>query len=393
MRKNKKKAKNNLILINSMTLSLGLQLGLASYILSTFLQKQVGDRSVGWFFLLGYLISFFVLINLYKLIRECGRAQTLFIFVGIRWASLIGMGIFWYHPISVVFAVFSLVGSSMLWATLDVLVESYSDDKTTGKTRGLFLTILNLGFLSAPFVSTWLVQNFENGFQLVFYAAAFFTLIPLIILALFFQERKYGIARRRKNFSVVRELLKRKDVLRIYSVSFLLDLFYSVMVVYTPVYLLSIGLGWIEIGKIFTVMLIPFVVLQYPLGVLADRKTGEKEWLIGALAVMSIATIAIGFIKVPNVGIWMSVLLLTRVGAATVEVMRDTYFYKQIGPKDIELMDFYRTTRNLAYVVGMTVSSLLLMFLSLNDIFIVLGLVVGVGIIPLFKLKDTKISR
>lgn len=376
-----------------MTLMLGLQVGLVSYILSTFLEKQVGEKAVGWLFLLGYLITLYILLKVHSLIRRCGKSQTFFIFVALRWISLVGMGAFWYHPVSVIFAVISIFGGSMLWSTLDVLVEEYSSNGSTGKTRGLFLAILNLGILVAPFASTWLVQNNDNGFQLVFYLASFFALIPMFILATCFSERKCFVEKRKNGFSLWKQLWGKKDIIRIYWAAFLLDLFYSVMVVYTPVYLLDIGLSWVSIGKIFTIMLIPFVIVQYPLGLIADRKTGEKEFLIVALILMAFSTACIGFIDVPQVGLWMFILFLTRVGAATVEVMRDTYFYKQVEPGDLEIMDFFRTTRSISYIVGMTVFSLILIFSSIEFIFISLGAFILIGTVPLFWLKDTEVSK
>ncbi len=395
MRETKNKLKNKLALINLIAIMLGFQLGLVLFIFSTFLANQVGEKSVGWLFFGGYLASFYILIKMHSLVRKLGKSQAFFVFVAIGWISLIGMGAFWFHPISIIFAIFFLIGSTISWTALDVLIELYSNDKTTGRTRGLFLVVLNTGVLVAPFISTWLVQNNENGFQLVFYTASFFSFIPLIILTLFFSEREDINIKRKKNFHIIKELLLRKNILRIYLVSFMLDLFYAVTVVYTPVYLLNIGLSWIEIGKIFTVMLIPFVVLQYPLGIIADKKTGEKELIIGSLFILAIFTIFIGFISTPNVVVWMAVLLLTRIGAATIEIMRDTYFYKKIGPKDIEIMDFYRTTKSLAYMFGMPVFIFLLFIFpsSLNYVFILLGIIIGLGIIPIFKLEDTEVSN
>ncbi len=390
MLKKEKKSKKKLALINSMTLMLGLQLGLVSFILSTFLGKQVSEKGVGWLFLLAYLISFYILIKVHFLIKKYGKSQTFFMFVAVRWISLIGMGAFWFHPVSIVFAVFSLVGNAMLWSTLDVLLEEYSDNGTTGKTRGLFLVVLNTGFLVAPFISTSLIQNYKNGFQLVFYLASFFALIPMLILAVFFSERKYIQQKKKRNkLFFWKEVFNRKDILRIYLASFLLDLFYSVMVVYMPIYLLDVGLFWGEMGKIFTVMLIPFVLIQYPLGIIADKKTGEKEWLILALLLMALSTTCIGFIDVPQVGLWMMLLFLTRVGAAMVEVMRDTYFYKQVGPKEIEIMDFFRTTKSISYIFGMSFFSIILFFSNIESIFFVLGGIILLGTIPLFWLKDT----
>ena len=95
--------------------------------------------------------------------------------------------------------------------------------------------------------------------------------------------------------AVFNKMLHRKDIMRVYYASLMLELFYCVMSIYTPLYLLSIGLTWTEIGKIITVMLIPFVLIQIPLGIIADKKTGEQEWLIIGFIIISFSTAAISF--------------------------------------------------------------------------------------------------
>jgi MFS family permease len=137
-------------------------------------------------------------------------------------------------------------------------------------------------------------------------------------------------------------------------------------------------------------MLVPFVVLQYPLGALADKKTGEKEWLLVAIIIMAIFTGTLTFIHSSGIIVWAVVLFMTRVGAAIMEVMRDTYFYKKVSAQDVDLIDLFRTTRSLAYVISMIISGLFLLVFPLQSIFIILALIILTGLVPLWSLKDTK---
>ena len=63
------------------------------------------------------------------------------------------------------------------------------------------------------------------------------------------------------------------------------------MVIYTPIYLHEhIGLPWSDIGIIFTIMLLPFVLFEFPAGKLADGKWGEKEPPIIGIILIAVST-------------------------------------------------------------------------------------------------------
>ena len=191
-------------------------------------------------------------------------------------------------------------------------------------------------------------------------------------------------------YVVIKKMLRRKDIMRVYYASLMLELFYCVMTIYTPLYLLSIGLSWTEIGKIITVMLIPFVILQIPLGIIADKKTGEKEWLVVGFLIISISTAAISMFNIPMVYLWMFLLFLTRIGASIIQVMRDAYFYKKIGPQDIDFIDYFRTTKSIAFVLGTMFFSLFLVVLPLRMVFLMLAVLMFTALSPILRLHDTK---
>jgi MFS family permease len=178
--------------------------------------------------------------------------------------------------------------------------------------------------------------------------------------------------------------------MRIYWISFALEFFYALMVVYTPLYLLDLGFGWDKIGIVFTIMLLPFVMFGYPAGLIADKKIGEKEMIIFGLLLMSISTFSIFFIHSSSLWPWAAILFVTRMGATLVETLRDSYFYKRIDGSDMDLISFFRTSRSTAYMIATAFSAIILVFFPVKAIFIFIGLAMLVAIYPAIKLEDNK---
>jgi MFS family permease len=137
-------------------------------------------------------------------------------------------------------------------------------------------------------------------------------------------------------------------------------------------------------------MLIPFVIVQYPLGKLADRKYGEKEIMIIGFVIMAIATMVLPFITSTNVAIWGIALFMTRVGAAAAEIMMETYFFKTVSSRDTAVLGLFRITRPLSNFIAPLVTGFGLIFMSHNYLFILIGIISLVGIIPAMMIKDTK---
>ena len=190
--------------------------------------------------------------------------------------------------------------------------------------------------------------------------------------------------------SLLRKLSGRKNVLRIYYISFLLEFFYALMIIYTPLYLLELGFSWAEIGKIFTVMLLPFVLLQYPAGYLADKKLEERDMIIFSLIIMAFSTFFIFFISSKSLILWALILFCTRIGASLIEVLRDSYFYKRIDCRDVDIINFFRSVRPMAYIIGLVIATPIVYFLHIRFIFpfIAIGVLTGI-----FAAKNMASSR
>jgi MFS family permease len=140
-------------------------------------------------------------------------------------------------------------------------------------------------------------------------------------------------------------------------------------------------------------MLLPFVLLQYPMGVLADKKVGEKKLLFLALLIMASCTLVFYFTSSQNILVWAVVLFGTRVGASMLEVLRDSYFYKRIDGDDMDLIDFFRTAMPVGYILAALASLVLLLFLPLKWVFVLLALVTFSALIPALRLTEIRVVK
>jgi len=274
------------------------------------------------------------------------------------------------------------------WLSMDILIESFSTDTISGRIRGRHLTILNAGLLLGPFVSTSLLTEFD--FWGVFMALFIFNSLILVIAMVGLANVNHKFEANLTSKALLKKIFKRKNIMRAYYISFVLEFFYALMIIYTPIYLRDAGLSWEQVGYIFTVMLIPFVLVQYPMGILADKKFGEKEFIIFSLIVMALSTSVIFFIGTSDVALWAFILFLTRIGAALIEVLRDSYFFKRIDARDVDIIDFFRTAQSSAYIFASIISAIILIFFSIKAIFIVVAIVVFSALIPAIKMQDNK---
>ncbi len=384
---NEKLNKRKIYLINFISLFFGFGLALSSFLYSFYFEEATGNSNVSNFYLATYVLFLILILNLHKIIRNIGKSMSLYLFLFFKLLAVI----------LILFLEPSLVGSlaiiayiafgNLAWVALNIILETYSTDKMSGRIRGVFMTIVNTGFLFGPFLSMRLFEKYNfNG---VFAIVLIIDLLILIISIFAFNNLKHTYKKSFTILGLLQKAKKRVNVLRIYSISWILNFFYAVMVIYMPLYLSnSIGLTKPEIGIVFTIMLLPFVLFQYPVGKLADKKMGEKELIIFALMIMALSTLSIYYIDSKNLFIWGSVLFITRIGASFIEILRDSYFFKRIDGGDIELIDFFKTAKPFAYITFALISGLLLDFLEIKSMFIILTLVIIIGLYPAFKLKD-----
>lgn len=375
-------------LVSFISFLIGFSQAIIIYILSSYFKLISGTENVGLFYLFSYVIVLFILINMHKLVRSLGKSRIFLFAVLIKIIAAFLLIYFTPSFWCIIFAAFYLIFAGVEWTALDVILESFSTDKFSGRIRGLHLTILNLGFLFGPLISVKLLDKFD--FYGIFFTLFFFNILVFIIALIGLNHVDHRFNHNFSALEVAKRMFHRKEIARIYYISFVLELFYALMIIYVPIYLTDLGFSWDDIGWAFTVMLIPFVILQYPAGYLADKKWGERKFLIFSLVVMLISTLVVFFTSSKSVAVWAAILFFTRIGAALIEILRDSYFYKKIDAQDVDLIDFFRTAMPMGFIVATTISSVVLIFLPTKYSFVIITVIVLSALYPAFRLKDIK---
>ena len=184
-------------------------------------------------------------------------------------------------------------------------------------------------------------------------------------------------------------VLKKSNLSKLFSANIILNTFYAWMVIYIPIHLHEIiGFSWDEIGIILTVMLLPFVIFQYPAGRLADKGWGEKKIMNLGFIIMGFSTIALAFITSHSVLVWAIALFMTRVGASIAEVMIEAYFFKTVKPEDADVLTSFRVTRYIAYILAPAITAVGLYYGNNSGLFIILGIVVLLGMRFTLAIED-----
>lgn len=362
------------------------------YLISTYFSEVGGSEKVGLFYFIVFGLAFLAFYYLSLWLRKLGHARlflmililliTCSAFLSLREPSWTG---------SVVLLVF-LVANNMMWTVMDVILESYSTDQVSGRVRGMYLAVLNTGFLFAPFLSTLTLG--KSGFGGVFTVLTIGYGLVFIGALLGLRDGRKVTVTPLRLIHTWRRFRKQPNLLYIYAVSLSLELFYAIMVVYMPIYLtVELGFSWEQLGIIFTIMLLPFVFLQYPIGVLADRRFGEKEMILIGLVVMGGSTLAAVVLNSSSIFIWGVLLFCTRIGSAALEVLRDAYFYKQITASDADIIVFFRTARSVGNMLGAVIALGCLYFLPLSSLFWLVGGVTLFTLYPAWRLVDTEVRH
>jgi MFS family permease len=380
--------KGKIKLVSFISFLLGFSQAIIIYVMSSYFKLIAGTENVGLFYLVSYVVVLVILINMHKVVRKLGKARIFLFSVLAKIIAAFLLIYFTPSPWCIVFAGFYMIFASVEWTALDIILESCSIDKLSGRIRGLHLTIFNLGFLFGPLISVKLLEKFD--FYGIFFTLFFFNIAIFVIALIKLRYVDHCFNRKLGILDVVKRMAKRKEISRIYYISFVLDVFFALMIIYVPIHLTDLGFSWNEIGRAFTVMLIPFVILQYPAGYLADKKWGEKKFLIFSLIIMSASSLVVFFTISKSVVIWAIILFFTRIGAALIEILRDSYFYKEVDARDVDFIDFFRTATPMGYIVATFFSSIVLIFFPTKFAFIIIAIIVASALYPAFLLKEIK---
>lgn len=367
-----------------------LHIAFSAYINSTFLSEIIGEKYVG----ILYTVSSIIILSIFStssyLLSRFGNKNLISIFLLL---NIFGLSILIKNNnplfVSIGFILFQST-NTIVFLFLDIFIEHFGSKKIIGKQRSNYLTINNLAWVLSPIVSGILISRTGGSYKSIYIVA--FLFVIFMTISLMFSVRTFRDPRYTKKplLSSFKYLIKNRHLLAINSISFILQFFYVWMVIYTPIYLNEyIGIPWSKIGLMFTIMLLPFILVSIPVGYLIDRyHVSKRLLLVIGMIIASISTFIIPFINHDsNIIIFIIILFCTRIGASIIETTSEIYFFSHTTEEETNLLSFFRDMSPIAYLLAPILGTIILYVLDIRFMFFILSLILLSGLYFIPKLK------
>ncbi len=275
--------------------------------------------------------------------------------------------------------------------TLDLFLENATlDDGQTGHVRGLFLTSGNIAIVAAPLL-IGLVLDAGNDYSHIFLTSA--VIIAIFMLLLSVRKRSLidsKIVHAGSLFAVLHCLIHDKETRSILVANVILQSFYVWAGIYIPLYLHGVlGISWEMLGPLFALMLLPFLLIELPMGFIEDKIKGGRLIMAGGFLVMGFSFMALSFVTATTSFAFIAtVLVFTRIGAALIEITAETSFFRNVDGQDVESVGLFRMTRPFGMLISPLIGSLFLLSMPLQSLFIPFGIICLFGIPFALRIKD-----
>lgn len=360
---------------------------LVLYINSSYLGQYFTNSQLSLLYIIGAFINVLLLANLPRIIGRIGLRASMLWLIAIDCFATFGLvlgGNSWL--VATCFTIHQAITLMILFMFDEYLEHTSETEEYTGRVRSIYLTISSLALVISPSVAGAIASSIY-GFSGVYLLSLAFLLPLFFVVWKYFKyssaNRAY-IGMRKALASSIRD----KSSTAILLCRFILECFYAWMVIYMALYLTqTIGFDWKAVGSMFTIMLLPFVLFQIPLGAISDKFSDEKEIIILGFIITATATLLIPFVTSTNFIVWASLLFMTRVGASFAEIGTESFFFKNVKGEDAGMISLFRSTRPISYIVTPAVATITLALITYHNIFFVLAAFVFCGSLAALMLR------
>lgn len=351
------------------------------YVLGPYLATFMPASLTGLVVSAGAVVSLSLFPFVPGLVRRFGAQQLALGFAVLQAVALLCLALVPSAFTAIALAALTCALAPLLAYQLDILLEATVENEgNTGRIRTAFLTAGNTALLVTPLITGTLLDGSDRYDRIFFVAAC--SLVPFILLMFGAKLPRGRSAVATKSVrEAFRAVAKDTDLRAIATCMFLLQVFYQFAQLYIPLYLhTTLGIPWNELGWVFAIMLAPFVLIEYPAGVLADTKLGDRTLLLVGFAFTGIAFALIAYITESTpIGIILLILLLTRIGAALVEAMTEGHFFRRVSEQDTDTVSVFRMMRPLSALSAPLLGSIFLLVSSYQAFFVSTGILLALA--------------
>ena len=178
------------------------------------------------------------------------------------------------------------LGSVFRSVSYGILIRNMSKTQELGKNESMNYSFLNLGFVIGPLFAGFVMSKYLP--KLVFLVFSFFILIAIVFSFHLKSTEIHRKSRPNSNLFInIKEYFEDINRLKIYLIGMGLSIWWAMIYVYLPLFILRNNLGLEWVGYTLFGVAVPLIFFEYFFGKRAD-KTGSKLFFILGFGLLGI---------------------------------------------------------------------------------------------------------
>ncbi len=271
-------------------------------------------------------------------------------------------------------AVISFISIALHYNSSAVILRHSTNLVNIGKIQGYYYTIRNLGWFFGPLISSVIVYKF--GLLNNFFAIGLFIFIGWLLFLYYnidiYEEKKKEPITFRYIYQNISDFFRNKELFKLYFIRGSLAVFWSVIYIFTPLYIILNNLDLSFVGIYLGVAIIPTILLEFQIGKITDSVKIKKLFVVGILFIIFFMVLA--FI-INNIYFSLAAILLSIIGAAFLEPTCETYFFRNVNKFIADrYYGVYRTSDGFFSLVTRLFFGFILLFLSIKFVYLFTGI-------------------
>ncbi|HUS49193.1 MAG TPA: MFS transporter [Candidatus Paceibacterota bacterium] len=326
---------------------------------------------VGFISALLTLVSFIAYFLFIPLIEKKSKSKIFFFTLILFAVAYVLFAINTKFYLFIILAFLITILMALRTTSFGIIVKDKSSEKQLSRNEGLMYTFMNIAWVIGPLIAGYISSSF--GIGIIFTLSAIF----ILIAALFFKLSKISDAniKKKADTNIIKnftDFFKNKDRVYAYIVGGGVSLWWVLIYLFVPLYMIRNGLNILWIGYFLFAIAIPLIIFEFFFSKLAGKIGFKKIFKIG-FVIPAILAIACFFIS--NIYVILALLVLASIGLAMLEPTTEAYFF-DITKKQDESRFYgpYNTTIEVHNFLGKIISVGLLLILPFKYIFLLFGL-------------------
>lgn len=338
----------------------------------------------------GFITSFFTIIGVLAFIfmtpvvQKCNKAKLYGIVILTYIVSYTMFALLPSLYVLIIIGSLLAVATSLRTTLFGIIIRDKTKDREVSKNEGLIYTLINISWFVGPVLAGFLSS--EYGIKSVFLMAAFLFLITSILFRIF---KIYDAKKTKPDKNPIKtffSFFKNKKRIHSYIISGGVNLWWALIYIYIPLYIIESGFSEKTIGYFLGAIVVPLILTEYYFGKLAGKKGFRKIFTAGYFLV-GCAAFACFFL--PKIIFILPILVLASFGMGMLEPTTEAYFFDVITPKQrSKFYGPYNTTIEVNWFIGSSIPAVMLLFFPFHYIFLFFGTAMLVLSLISLKIKN-----